>query len=29
MEAPTGWEVVKEKRYGTTLVTMLERGEDA
>jgi 16S rRNA (guanine966-N2)-methyltransferase len=24
MEAPTGWTVVKEKRYGTTLVTMLE-----
>jgi len=29
MDAPEGWEVVKEKRYGTTLVTMLERTEDA
>lgn len=24
-EAPEGWKVTKEKRYGTTLVTMLER----
>jgi 16S rRNA (guanine966-N2)-methyltransferase len=24
MEAPVGWEVTKTKRYGTTLVTMLE-----
>src|SRR5271155_5602835 len=24
MEAPAGWEVTKTKRYGTTLVTMLE-----
>jgi hypothetical protein len=24
MEAPQGWEVTKVKRYGTTLVTMLE-----
>ena len=30
MEAPQGWIVTKTKRYGTTLVTMLEpeRGED-
>jgi 16S rRNA (guanine966-N2)-methyltransferase len=29
MEAPEGWEVVKTKRYGTTLVTMLEPSEGA
>jgi 16S rRNA (guanine966-N2)-methyltransferase len=29
MAAPDGWEVVKEKRYGTTLVTMLEPVEEA
>jgi 16S rRNA G966 N2-methylase RsmD len=30
MEAPQGWIVTKTKRYGTTLVTMLEpcEGED-
>jgi 16S rRNA (guanine966-N2)-methyltransferase len=28
MAAPAGWEVVKEKRYGTTFVTMLERTDD-
>ena len=28
MAAPVGWEVVKEKRYGTTFVTMFERTED-
>ena len=29
MDAPEGWEVTKTKRYGTTLVTMLEpRGRD-
>jgi len=27
MEAPTGWRVTKTKRYGTTLVTMLEPDE--
>ncbi len=27
-EAPEGWSVTKTKRYGTTLVTMLERVED-
>jgi 16S rRNA (guanine966-N2)-methyltransferase len=27
--APEGWLVTKEKRYGTTLVTMLERESDA
>ncbi len=27
-EAPSGWSVTKMKRYGTTLVTMLERVED-
>ncbi len=26
-EAPEGWKVTKEKRYGTTLVTMLERSD--
>ncbi len=25
-EAPAGWAIAKHKRYGTTLVTMLERG---
>ena len=25
MDAPDGWSVTKTKRYGTTLVTMLER----
>jgi 16S rRNA (guanine966-N2)-methyltransferase len=28
MEAPAGWRVAKTKRYGTTLVTMLEVGEN-
>jgi hypothetical protein len=30
MEAPSGWFVTKTKRYGTTLVTMLEptKGDD-
>jgi 16S rRNA (guanine966-N2)-methyltransferase len=28
MEAPLGWEVMKEKRYGTTLVTILEPSEE-
>jgi 16S rRNA (guanine966-N2)-methyltransferase len=30
MDAPEGWQVTKTKRYGTTLVTMLEpsRGDD-
>ena len=28
MEAPAGWSVTKTKRYGTTLVTMLEPVED-
>ena len=27
MEAPEGWVVTKTKRYGTTLVTMLEPDE--
>ncbi len=27
-EAPDGWQVTKEKRYGTTLVTMLERDRE-
>jgi 16S rRNA G966 N2-methylase RsmD len=27
MDAPTGWVVTKTKRYGTTLVTMLEPDE--
>ncbi len=27
-EAPDGWRVTKEKRYGTTLVTMLERDSE-
>jgi 16S rRNA G966 N2-methylase RsmD len=27
VEAPAGWEVTKTKRYGTTLVTMLEPAE--
>ena len=27
VEAPSGWEVTKTKRYGTTLVTMLEPAE--
>ena len=28
MEAPVGWTVTKEKRYGTTLVTILEPSEE-
>jgi 16S rRNA G966 N2-methylase RsmD len=28
MDAPEGWIVTKTKRYGTTLVTMLEHGEE-
>lgn len=28
VEAPAGWEVAKMKRYGTTLVTMLERDQE-
>lgn len=27
-EAPPGWQVTKQKRYGTTLVTMLERDRE-
>jgi 16S rRNA G966 N2-methylase RsmD len=28
MDAPEGWHVAKTKRYGTTLVTMLEPGDE-